>query len=172
MDRDDGWRREWRALFGFARALAGNAADAEDLAQEAVWRYLRRRGDEREDPAALRPLLFTIARRLHCDGHRRRTPRAERVDPDAIPSGWRTPSEEAEAFERRAAVEAALASLPPNWRAALFLADGLDCSIREIAQVLETSEEAVRVTLYRARRRFRANLERTVAREAVREDER
>ena len=172
MERDDGWRREWRALFGFARALTGNVADAEDLAQEAVWRYLRRHRGEREDPGALRPLLFTIARRLHRDGHRRRLPATERLDPDAIVSEWRTPSDEAEASERRAAVEAALASLPPNWRAALYLADGLDWTGPEIAEVLETSEEAVRVTLHRARRRFRANLDRAAARAAVREDER
>ncbi|MFQ5654406.1 MAG: RNA polymerase sigma factor, partial [Planctomycetota bacterium] len=66
--------------------------------------------------------------------------------------------EETTRREEIATVEAALAQLSPLWRAILYLRDGLGLSYREVAEVLDRSEDVVRVTLHRARLRIRAAL--------------
>jgi RNA polymerase sigma-70 factor (ECF subfamily) len=61
----------------------------------------------------------------------------------------------AESVGERAAVEAALAQLPPNYRAPLLLYSRYGFSVREVALALEISEGAVKNRLYRAREMFR-----------------
>ena len=56
-------------------------------------------------------------------------------------------------------MRAALERLSPLWRSVLFLRDGLGFSYTEVAGVTGRSEDTIRVTLHRARRRIRALLE-------------
>ena len=63
--------------------------------------------------------------------------------------------------ERIESVRAALDDLPAPWRAILFLRDGLGLSYAEIARIEQRTEDVVRVTLHRARKRLRARLQTT-----------
>ena len=64
---------------------------------------------------------------------------------------WQGPEEE---VNRRAAVELALAALPPHYRAPLLLYSHEGLTIAEIAVVLVRKESTVRVQLLRARELF------------------
>lgn len=61
----------------------------------------------------------------------------------------------AEQVGERAAVEAALNKLSPNYRAPLLLYSRYGFSIREVAVAMDLSEGAVKNRLYRAREMFR-----------------
>ena len=65
------------------------------------------------------------------------------------------PALRAEVREQRERLHAALAGLDATWRAVLYLRDGLSLSYREVGEALGKSEDVVRVTLHRARRRVR-----------------
>ncbi len=61
----------------------------------------------------------------------------------------------AEQIGERAAVEAALDRLPPNYRAPLLLYSRYGFTVREVAVAMDISEGAVKNRLYRAREMFR-----------------
>lgn len=147
----------WPRVFGFAQQLVGDRTRAEDLCQEAYLRLLRS-ARPLDTSTSLLPLLLTVVRNLVRSDLRRVDPTefAGEVEPEDDRVG--DPAERAERAEESAAVEAALARMSPNWRAALYLADGLAFSYAEIADVLGTSDDVVRVMLHRARLRVRVLL--------------
>ena len=119
----------------FARALARNAADADDLVQLALERALSRAGQMRAD-ASLAGWMFGILRNAWIDELRTRARRARLLAPadaveevgDASQSG-----EHAELLS----VQEALARLPEEQRSAvaLVLIEGL--SYKEAAHVMQ-----------------------------------
>ena len=70
------------------------------------------------------------------------------TDPDPAPAMEATIAE-------RLAVEQALAALSPKYRVPLVLYLDEGYSVAEIAEILELSQGAVKVRLYRAREQFR-----------------
>jgi len=161
----NGALEHWPAAFGLAHVLVRDRSLAEDICQEA---FLRLAGQRRRiaDPDRVKPLLMTIVRNLAASEARR--PSAESLDlsaetdgPLADP-GSPDPSRDAIGRETRRQVRDVLDRLDPFWRLVLYLRDGLDFSYAEIAEVAARSEDVVRVTLHRARRRVREALERTV----------
>lgn len=156
----------WPQTFGFARSLCRDRAEAEDLCQEA---FLRLWAMDRplDDSRPLRPLLFTVVKNLFRNRAARLRPEAlddlegaadELVDPLGI-----DPGERAERREQSELIEAALERMNPIWRAALYLADGLGWSHAEIGEVLDRTEEVIKVTLHRARLRVRVMLKSRIA---------
>ena len=144
----------WREVYGLAFVIIGDRGLAEELSQEAYLRVTKAAPNlDLERP--LRNLLMTTVRNLALNERRRRRPDAldaERVvDEDAS-----EPIDRLVERERSAALNDALAALRPAWREAVFLKDGLGLRYREIAEVLETSEDVIRTTLHRARQRLRA----------------
>lgn len=157
--------REWQAavalwpkVYGFARQFERERGKAEDLAQEAYFRLAR--SAERVDLGRpLLPLLRAIVRHVAADGARRRVPYELEADSLELPDeGAGAPPAAAELQEEIARVQEALARMSATWRAALYLADGLDFSYAEIAEALGLSEDAVRTVLHRARLRVRVLL--------------
>jgi RNA polymerase sigma-70 factor (TIGR02960 family) len=155
--------------------ILGSVQDAEDLLQEtllAAWRGLERF----DGRSSLRAWLYRIAtnRCLNALRDRRRRPR--RVEPIADPPVptrrsepiWLEPYPDAlldtvadtspgpqARYELKEAVGlafvAALQHLPPRQRAVLVLRDVLGFRAAEVADMLETSEAAVKGALQRAR---------------------
>ncbi len=152
----------WPEAFGLAVVLVRDRALAEDLCQEALARIA---GLAREvaDPAAARPLFLRIVRNLAIDEARK--PRVLSLDrqledgpPMADPAAI-DPLAAVLRSETTVAVRGALGRLDPAWSTMLYMRDGLDFSYAEIAEVVERSVDVVRVTLHRARRRIRAELQ-------------
>jgi RNA polymerase sigma-70 factor, ECF subfamily len=151
----------WRSVYGFARQFVADAASAEDLAQEAYLK-LWARASELDLERPLLPLLLVTVRNLARS--RMRADRAEaqdELDIAGVDAGA-SPAQLAGAAEERGILRAALATLPPHWRGALFLVDGIDLGYRDAASALGMTEDVLRVTLHRARQRLRERVGRTV----------
>jgi RNA polymerase sigma-70 factor, ECF subfamily len=165
------------ALYAHAYRLLGSAADAEDAVQESLlgaWRGLARF----EGRSSLRSWLYRIATNASLKLIERRPnrvlpvdygPPAEHGDPTGEPlveSVWIEPAADerlgleggddtpAARYEQRESVElafiAALQHLPAQQRAVLILRDVLGFTGAEVADVLETSADAVYSALQRA----------------------
>lgn len=155
-------------VYAIAYRLAGNDADARDLAQEAFLRAWRALGTVRPG-AALEGWFYRIVRNLYIDLVRRR-PRQrvesldapldtgegsvarERPDPTADVEG----AVVARTVDRR--VQAALLALPPELRAVVVLADVEGYGYEEIAAMLDVPLGTVKSRLHRARRALRDRL--------------
>jgi RNA polymerase sigma-70 factor, ECF subfamily len=139
-------------LFAVCRRLTGNDTDAADATQEALLGVVRglRAFDGR---SRFSTWSYRIAVNASLDELRRRRRRPEPgldelVDP-APAGGWRDPV--GDASDQRLDVDAALARLAPDFRAAVVLRDlcGLDYS--EIATILDIPPGTVRSRIARGR---------------------
>lgn len=160
-------------VYGLAYSLAGNWADAQDIAQETFVRAYINLGQLR-DPARfaawLRRVTFSVAMnwlkafrpRLfqHLDG---------RVDLETleIPDFRPGPPEVVEKRELAEAVQRAIASLPPKYRVPLtmFHLDGL--SYQKVADFLDIPLGRVKVLIHRARAKLKDVLPAYLAEEVV-----
>jgi RNA polymerase sigma-70 factor (ECF subfamily) len=154
----DGLRAELVALLPrlrrFARALARNAADADDLVQTAIERALAHAGQLRAD-APVAAWLFGILRNAWIDEQRARARRGKLLAPDAaLEEVADTRGAPAESL----AVQDAVARLPEEQRlaVALVLVEGL--SYKEAAHVMEVPIGTLTSRLARAREALQAML--------------
>jgi RNA polymerase sigma-70 factor (ECF subfamily) len=85
----------------------------------------------------------------------------------APPARWADPHEQLESRHVQAALQAAIAALPPRQRETLVLRDVLGLDAEEACSVLGVSDGNHRVLLHRARAKVRAELERHLAGEEV-----
>ncbi|MDX2120135.1 MAG: sigma-70 family RNA polymerase sigma factor [Gemmatimonadota bacterium] len=148
------------AVAGFARWLAGNGADADDLVQETFLRAHRSWQTFRPGTAC-RAWLFTICRNLH---YSTRT-REARMDPvsDAdlealAAAALHSSAKESglgdvfDRFDLRDAVRREIEKLPPATREVVVLVDIEDWSYEDTARALEIPIGTVRSRLFRGRR--------------------
>jgi RNA polymerase sigma-70 factor (ECF subfamily) len=143
-------------ILALARRMLGDAAEAEDIAQECMLRLWKIAPDWR-DEARLSTWLYRVASNLCVDRLRRRRDQ----DPDAVDEltdGALGPLEGLETRDRAEALEAALARLPERQRLVAVLRHMEERSNIEIAEILDLSVEAVESLLARARRGLAAQL--------------
>jgi len=150
--------RQHLAIYRFIYGLLGTSSEAaEDLTAatfERGWQARRRfRGSE----AAAGGWLFTIARRLVIDAHRRRQVRgpSENIEIAEVLDSSGTPEEQALARQQRQTLWKLLQSLPLEHREMIVLRYMLDWRVVDIAQHLKRSENNVSVTLRRILVRLR-----------------
>ncbi|MFN8035149.1 MAG: sigma-70 family RNA polymerase sigma factor [Acidimicrobiia bacterium] len=150
-------RDHGRFLYTVAYRLAGNADDAQDLAQEALLRV--RRGLERYEPGSLEGWLARIVTNVFLDEVRRRKRRpAESYpeDPDRVLPPSPAADEQTPGFSDE--VQAALAALPEEFRVAVVLCDVAELSYDEIASAVGVPVGTVRSRIHRGRSLLRASL--------------
>jgi len=145
--------RTARTLRAYLARVTGDAALADDLLQEAYYRFLRARSGY-DGEAHRRNALFRIATNLVYDSRRR-----ARVAP-FLDTQREIPDrrDEAAATERAADLRRAMARLKPRERALLWLAYAQGSSHKEIAESLGLRAGSVKLLLFRARRRLAALL--------------
>jgi RNA polymerase sigma-70 factor (ECF subfamily) len=155
----------WR----FSRSVCGHADDAEDAMQEALIKTYRYVGRIR-DPEAFRPWLYRTVRNACLMGRRKKVGEPARLQslddvlpglarPEVADSG-KSPEQLADNAGLRRRLRTALASLPGPYRAVVFLREMEGLSTREVAHVLEISEDNVKARLHRARVQLQAVFDR------------
>ena len=145
------------AMLGLARRILGNAADAEDVAQEAmlrVWTFAPRW----QPLALLRTWLTRVVVNL-CLDRKRRAPWVALEAAGEIVDPALGPGEKAERDERERMVAAAVAELPARQRAAIVLTYGDGMSNAQVAETLDTSVSAVETLLVRGKQNLRRALD-------------
>lgn len=141
----------------FARRLLGDAAEAEDVAQEAMLRLWQQAPRWRDGEARVSTWLYRVTANLCTDRLRRR--RMVALDAAAEPADPAPGALAAlMAADRAAALEAALAHLPPRQRQAVVLRHLEGLGNPEIAQVMDIGVEAVESLIARGRRALTARL--------------
>ncbi len=151
------------AVTRYIRYLVRDAAEAEDLAQEAFLRAHRQR-DTLRDPAALESWLYQIATHVSIDRLRQRTktadrqleepveelPIADRVQPSALTV--------LQQEEMSVCVQRYLGRLSDAYKAVLLLHDTDGLTANEISGLLRLPLTTIKMRLHRARRQLQAAL--------------
>jgi RNA polymerase sigma-70 factor (ECF subfamily) len=150
--------RHQAAVVRFCARSVGDAAVAEELAQD-IFVKVYRSAARYQPTARFTTFLFRVAANTCLNELRRPARRAERVavaDEDEGPSlqdatpGGATPLEALEAREVEAALRQALAAMTDRERAAFSLCRFEGLAYREVAEVLEATEAAVKSLIHRA----------------------
>lgn len=148
----------------FATKMCRDEADAEDVLQETLLAAARNVRDLRGG-AAVSTWLYTVARSFCIKKRRRRKDQPAAFEPIdgelapvlEAPSG--RPDRTLESHEIGAALQEALAKLDDTSREVIVLRDAEGLSAAETAEVLQTSVDAVKSRLHRARSALRKALE-------------
>lgn len=152
----------------FARTLALNGPEADDLAQDTIERALARAAQWRAPPppagpeqveAAVRSWMFGIMKNCWIDEKRTNQRERRLFVPEGEAPEVADPARQAEVIEQQLSIEAALLHLPPEQQlaVALVLVEGL--SYQEAADVLEIPVGTLTSRLSRGREALAALLD-------------
>lgn len=147
--------RHQRAVFNLTYRMLGEAKEAEDAAQEAFLRAYQHI-DRYDASRPFKTWLLSIASNYCIDKLRKRRLTWLSLDEPLAPhpelnSKALGPEDSAIEAQRSAAVHGLLNQLPPDYRAAVILRYWYDMSYAEIAEILDTTESAIKSRLFRAR---------------------
>ncbi len=157
-------------LFALFTRFLGPVPEREDLVQDVFVRVIRAR--ERYQPTArVSTWLYRIAFNIAVNRTQRAGPVAASLDDatgehddgsaprrEVVDTRLELPSEGLERSDVVRAVRSAIADLPENQRMALILAKYDEMPYVEIAQVLRSSEKAIKSMVHRARENLRERL--------------
>jgi RNA polymerase sigma-70 factor, ECF subfamily len=149
-------------LYATALRLTRNKSEAEDLVQDTYLKALR--SARQFTPGTnLRAWLFTILRNTFRNRRRDRgrdpvEADSEQLEAVAPTVSDRTPEMALVGASLEAAVRAALDTLPPAFRDAVWLRDIDECSYEEIARLLDIPRGTVMSRISRGRRLLQARL--------------
>lgn len=144
-------------LFRLAFRITLNQQDAEDVVQETLIKIWNRH-DQWDEIESLEGWALTIARNMALDVLRKQdTHRTISLD-EPLSSNTHhltptihTPYEQMMEKERIAMVRDLMNSLPEKQRTAMQLRDFEDKSYKEIASIMQISEDQVKINIFRAR---------------------
>lgn len=145
-------RRHLGRASAIAGRMLGNAAEAEEVVQEAFLRVWQKAPAWRPDGGARFATWLARVLANLCIDRRRRARSVPLEDAPEMPDPAPGAEESLVAAERRRHVEAALARLPDRQRAAVILSYYEGLSNAEVAGALDVSVGAVESLLVRARR--------------------
>jgi RNA polymerase sigma-70 factor (ECF subfamily) len=163
-------RNEGGRLLSVARRILGNEEDAREAVQEAFVSAFRAR-EQFQGHSRLSTWLHRIAVNAAIQKLRTRKRRPEEAIDDLLPrflpngghierfTAWTEPPDEAVSRRETAEfVRKAIDQLPESYRTVLLLRDIEGLSTEESANVLETTANAVKIRLHRARMALRTLL--------------
>ncbi|MGE5559661.1 MAG: RNA polymerase sigma factor [Chloroflexota bacterium] len=156
-DAEQLYRRYRGAVYAYLVRLTGDGDWAQELLQETFYRAIVRASSYRGDAAPL-SWLCAIARNLFA-GELKRRQRERRsfvpVDDEQPASPDDSPDRELLRREQRAMIDRIIAGLPETQRLALLLRDFDGLPYESIGEILGLTLANVKVTIHRARVRFR-----------------
>jgi RNA polymerase sigma-70 factor (ECF subfamily) len=140
----------WTAVYRLLYCLAGNAHDAEDLAQETFLRALRNLGSFTPG-SNMRSWLLRIATNAFYDVQRQRKRRRTESLAEELPDRSTPVGRGLEVAEQADLVRLAMQHLSETTRTVFHLRATEDLPFREIGSLLGLSEEAARWHMHQAR---------------------
>lgn len=149
-------------LYRYAMALTASDSDASDLVQETMLRAVRNRsrflGLENK-----RAWLFKVLSNVHLDSIRKRKRHLianskMQLHQNLVAAPETTPSS---ANENQKKILDMFQALPDVQRKVMYLRCVEECSVRQIAETLGTTENNVKANLSIARKKIRAKLKKT-----------
>jgi RNA polymerase sigma-70 factor, ECF subfamily len=152
-----------RPVYNLTYRMLGNAAEAEDAAQETFLRAYKKLATYQPERKFVNWLLSIASH--HCIDRLRRRNRAPQLSLDGpLPPEWTTsesprPDQEVSQKQSREQVRQVLETLPADYRAAVVLRYWYGLSYREIATTMDTTESAIKSRLHRARRMMAQELQ-------------
>jgi RNA polymerase sigma-70 factor (ECF subfamily) len=149
------YERNARGVWAYLARVTGERQQADDLLQEAFYRFLRAAAPH-ETEEHRRNSLYRIATNLAKDARRRDRLRSpfQALGSDVE----RAPSDRPAAPEQSADFAKAMSRLKPRERAMLWLAYAEGATHRQIADVLGLRPASLKPMLFRARRKLAALL--------------
>jgi len=140
-------------LFRLALRITLNRAEAEDVVQETMMKVWSRR-EQWEQLESIEAFCLTICRNLSLDKIRRMDNQTGSLEPGQDPADYSygaNPLQQAEQKDRVAIVRRLINQLPEKQRTAMQLRDIEGKSYKEIANIMDISEEQVKISIFRAR---------------------
>ena len=144
-------------LYRMARRITMNAAEAEDVVQETMMKVWNRR-DQWEQIESIEAFCLTICRNLSLDKVRRMDNQTQSLDAAYDPKDLgvsSNPEEQAIQSDRIRLVRQMISQLPEKQRSCMQLRDMEGKSYKDIATILDITEEQVKVNIFRARQTIR-----------------
>mgnify|MGYP004455961585 CR=1 FL=1 len=132
-------------LYRLALRITLDSAEAEDIVQDTMIRVWNKR-DEWAQFNSIEAFCLTVARNLAID-------RSQKSEAQNIEL---TPERQLERSEQMDLVRKLINELPEKQRTIIQLRDIEEKSYKEIADVMQLTEDQVKVTLFRARQRIKA----------------
>lgn len=143
----------WAAVFRLLVVMTGNVHDTEELTQETFLRALRSFQSFRPE-TNLRAWLLRIATNAWSDVRRKRQRIPFKTLDHEPPDRSAAPESRLELAEGARLVERAMEQLSETARAVFHLRVVEELSFREIAEMLDTSEQAARWQMHDARKKL------------------
>ena len=149
-------------LYRLALRITMNAADAEDVVQETMMKVWNRR-DQWDQIESIEAFCLTICRNLSLDKVRRMDNQTQSLDAAYDPKDQgvaSNPEEQAIQSDRVRLVRQMISQLPEKQRSCMQLRDMEGKSYKDIATILDITEEQVKVNIFRARQTIREKFKR------------
>lgn len=142
-------------LFRLALRITFDRAEAEDVVQETLIRVWNKR-EEWTQFGSMEAYCLTVARNLAIDRSERKDAQTVELTPDMEqPSDASSPYEKLVTKERMTLIHRLMNGLPEKQRLIMQLRDIEGKSYKEIASLLNLTEEQVKVNLFRARQKIK-----------------
>lgn len=151
-------------LYRLALRITLNNAEAEDVVQETMIKVWNRR-EHWEEIDSIEAFCLTVCRNLALDKNKCNVHRNENLGdntPDTPDLSYASnPEERAMAHDHINVVRQLIEQLPEKQRTVICLRDIEGKSYKEIASVMQVSEEQVKVNLFRARQTIKKKFSET-----------
>lgn len=144
-------------LYRMALRITMNAEEAEDVVQETMMKVWSRR-DQWNQIDSIEAFCLTICRNLSLDKLRRMDNQTQSLDAAYDPKDHgvaSNPEEQAIQSDRIRLVRQMISQLPEKQRSCMQLRDMEGKSYKDIATILDITEEQVKVNIFRARQTIR-----------------
>lgn len=144
-------------LFRLALRITQDRAEAEDVVQDTMIRVWKKH-DSWDMLDSIEAFCLTICRNLSLDRMKGKRQITENLDDNPEPVALTTPFEQAQQRDRVRLARQVIDSLPEKQRSCMQLRDIEGKAYKEIATVLNITEEQVKVNIFRARQTVREKM--------------
>lgn len=147
------------SLYLYLYRMCGSPETAEELVQETFYRAMVSMKAEHAKYA--RAWLYKVARHLFIDWYRKyrgEKQMNQELEKQGLENTYRTPEEVLTAREHTIRIQQVMKKVPEQYRTILLLREMNELSYKELCEILDMNMNQVKITLFRARERFKAEM--------------